>query len=117
MGQDGEGCGQVEDGEWHAKSAMDGGKSSWSGAAAAPKQTEPADLEETRQAERARRHGANGNQSPKPVLKDGTVLQHQLLDLLHPKPGTHTVRTKAIGNIWENWPSGQTETNKPSEEN
>ena len=117
MAKAGELVGQLEAIEARAQQAIEDGKARLTEAARTPKPPKPADLAAQRLAEMARRHGANGNQSPKPVLKDGTVLQHQLLDLLHPKPDTPTVRTKAIGNIWENWPSGQTETNNPSEEN
>jgi hypothetical protein len=108
---------KLEEIEARASQAIEDGKARLAEAARVPKPPKPADLAAQRLAEIARRHGANGNQSPKPVLKDGTVLQHQLLDLLHPKTDVKAARAKAIGNIWENWPGSQTETNNPSEEN
>ncbi|MFM8933362.1 MAG: hypothetical protein ACKOS8_15965 [Gemmataceae bacterium] len=84
--------------------------------AKAPKPTSPAILAQQRLAAMAARHGMDVNQSPRPVLKEGSVLQHQLLELLHPKADVKAARAKAIGNIWENWPGSRTEPTEPAEE-
>lgn len=71
-----------------------------------PKPPSPADLARQRLAAMARRHGVEGQPNGiLPSLRDGTLLQQKLLGILQPKPDPQVARAKAIGNIWENWPS------------
>jgi len=70
-----------------------------------PKPPRPANLARQRLAAMARRHGAEDQTAHAPLLQDGPLLQSKLLGILQPKPDVRTTRTKAIGNIWENWPA------------
>jgi len=70
-----------------------------------PKPPSPADLARQRLAAMARRHGAEEQTAHAPLLQDGPLLQSKLLGILQPKPDVRTTRAKAIGNIWENWPT------------
>lgn len=116
MAKAGELVGKLEEIEARASQAIEEGKARMAEAARTPKPPSPATLAQQRLAAMAKRHGMDANQSPRPVLKEGSVLQHQLLELLHPKTDVKAARAKAIGNIWENWPGSQTESNEPAEE-
>lgn len=116
MAKAGELVGKLEEIETRASQAIQDGKARMAEAARAPKPPGPVDEARQRLAAMEIRHGANGK-SPRPVLKNGTLLQHQLLDLLQPKPDPQATRAKTIGNIWENWPASQAEPSDPPEEN
>jgi len=73
--------------------------------AKAPKPTSPAILAQQRLAAMAARHGAGGQTGHSPQLQDGPLLQNKLLGMLLPKSDPQVTRAKAIGNIWENWPT------------
>ena len=70
-----------------------------------PKTAQPGRSGRQRLAAMARRHGAENQTAHSPLLQDGPLLQSKLLGILQPKPNVRTTRAKAIGNIWENWPT------------
>ena len=54
---------------------------------------------------RRKNQGNQTNQTNLPLLRDGPLLQSKLLAILQPKPDARTPPVRAIGNIWENWPT------------
>jgi hypothetical protein len=55
------------------------------------------------------------NQTNLPLLRDGTLLQSKLLGILQPKPDARTPPVRAIGNIWENWPTVPANAPEPND--
>ena len=116
-GKAGELITKLEEIELRASRAMEEGKARLAEAERLPKEPTAADLARQRLGRMAIRHGASGELANRPMLKAGGQLQHQLLNLLQPKPDPQVVRAKAIGNIWENWPTDQADSIDPAEEN
>jgi hypothetical protein len=108
---------KLEEIEQRANNTIEEGKARLAEAERLPQPPTAADLARQRLGKMAIRHGATGDLSNRPILKEGGLLQHQLLNLLQPKPDPQVARAKVIGNIWENWPKTQAESTPPAEEN
>ncbi len=108
---------KLEEIEQRANNTIEEGKARLAEAERLPQPPTAADLARQRLGRMAIRHGATGDLSNRPILKEGGLLQHQLLNLLQPKPDPQVARAKVIGNIWENWPKTQSESAPPAEEN
>jgi hypothetical protein len=104
---------KLEEIERRASQAIEDGKARMAEAARMPKPPTPAELARQRLAAMAQRHGADGPSGHSPLLQDGPLLQSKLLGILQPKPDVRTTRAKAIGNIWENWPTGPANAPEP----